>query len=322
MEVAVSHFIVTGANGFVGRALCRASLAAGHTVTGLVRRPNGGIGGVREWVETSPDFAGLARAWPRTLQTDCVVHLAARVHVMRDTAADPLAAFRATNVDGALRVAQAAFEHGARRLVFVSSIKALAEQDAGYPLREDDRPQPQDAYGVSKLEAEEALRRFGRERAMEIVVVRPPLVYGPGVRANFLRLMQAVDRGWPLPLGAVEARRSLVYVENLADALLRCATDPRAAGERFHVADDHAPTVAELIRSIGANLNRPARLLPVPPSWLHAVGRVTGRLPEVERVICNLRLDTSRIRDALDWKAPYSFDEGLAETARWYRSLH
>jgi len=315
----MSHVLVTGANGFVGRALCRAFCDAGHTVTGLVRRGGGVEPGVSEWIEPSADFAALEAQWPAALAADCVVHLAARVHVMHEVSEDPEAAFHATNVDGALRVARAARRHGVRRFVFVSSIKAIAEADNGRPLTEDDAPAPEDAYGRSKLAAEQALVRYGRESGLEVVIVRPPLVYGPEVRANFLRLMDGIWRGMPLPLGAVRGRRSLVYVENLADALMRSAIDPRAAGQCFHVADTDAPTVAELCRALGRHLQKPARLVPIPESLLRLAGRLTGRSAQIDRLVGALQVDTTRIQTVLDWHAPHSTDEGLAATARWYR---
>jgi nucleoside-diphosphate-sugar epimerase len=318
----MSHVLVTGANGFVGRSLCRGLQGEGHAVTGLVRQMGGCPDGTRAWLYNGKDFADLPSAWPSDLDVDCVVHLAARVHMMRDDAADPLAAFRQTNVEGTLRVAKAAYQRGARRMVFVSSVKAMAEVDPGRPLREDDPLDPQDAYGRSKCEAELALIQFGKETGLDVVIVRPPLVYGPEVRANFLRLMEAIARGLPLPLGAIAARRSVVYVENLASALVRCAVDPRAKGGCFNVADDHAPTVTELVQSLGKHLQRPARLVPVPASWLRFAGRLTGRLPQVERLIGDLRLDTSRVHTVLGWQPPYSSDDGLAATARWYRSTH
>ncbi|MEX3900112.1 UDP-glucose 4-epimerase family protein [Paraburkholderia sp. BR10954] len=318
----MSRVLVTGANGFVGRALCRALTCEGHFVTALVRRGGRCPEGAREWIHQSLDYVDLSTTWPCGMTFDSVVHLAARVHVMEDDAAEPFEAYRQTNVEGTLRVAEAARRHGVRRFVFVSSVKAQAEIDPGRPLREDDPPCPQDAYGRSKAEAEQSLMRYGAETGMEIVVVRPPLVYGAEVRANFLRLMDAIAKGVPLPLGVIEARRSMVYVENLADALKHCVTDPRAAGGCFNVADDTSLTVAELARTLGKHLGKPARLVPVPASWLHAVGRLTGRQAQVERLIGNLRQDTSHIRDELGWQPPYSTDDGLAATARWYRSTH
>lgn len=318
----MSQILVTGANGFVGKALCRALADGGHTVTGLVRQAGGCFGDVHEWVDAGKDFEGVKTSWPEGLRPESVVHLAARVHVLNDDAVDPDAAFHATNVEGTLRVAEAALQNGARRFVFVSSIKALAEADSGRPLREDDPPAPQDAYGRSKYAAEQALLRFGQETGLDVVIARPPLVYGPEVRANFLRLMDAVWRGIPLPLGSVSAKRSLVYVGNLADALARCATDPRAAHQCFHIADGDDSTVAGLARSLGRHLRRPARLVPLPASWLRVAGRVTHRSPQVERLVGSLQVDSGRIRSVLGWQPPYSIDDGLVVTARWYRSTH
>lgn len=318
----MSHIVITGANGFVGHALSRVLLECGHTVTGVVRRAGTCVPGVSEWVFSGRDFDGLEAAWPAGLQADCIVHLAARVHVMRDDARDPDAAFRATNVDGTLRVADAARRHGVARLVYVSSIKAVAETDAGQPLRETDPAAPQDAYGRSKRAAEDALRERQRRDGLDVVIARPPLVYGPEVRANFLSLLNAVWKGIPLPLGAIDAHRSLVFVDNLADALMHCATDPRAANQCFHIADDEAPTVTELLRRIGQHLGRPARLLPVPPGLLRAAGRLLRRSAQIERLTCDLRVDTAHLRATLDWQPPCSLDGGLAATARWYRSTH
>ncbi|KVO05330.1 NAD-dependent dehydratase [Burkholderia ubonensis] len=316
----MSHVLVSGANGFVGQALCRALAGQGNAVTGLVRRAGACVDGAHEWVQPSQDFVGLEASWPRMIEVNTVVHLAARVHVMRDLAADPLAAFRATNVDGTMRVAEAARRNGVARFVFVSSIKALAESDRGEALREDDSPRPLDPYGRSKLEAEEALVRFGEVSGLEVVIVRPPLVYGPGVRANFLRLIEAIARGVPLPLGAISARRSMIYVDNLVHALMCCATDPRAADNCFHVADDNAPSVTELLRMLGDALGRPACLFPVPVGALRALGKLTGRSAAIDRLTGSLQLDTGRIKRTLDWHPPYSTRQGLEATAAWYRS--
>ncbi|WP_175744840.1 UDP-glucose 4-epimerase family protein [Burkholderia ambifaria] len=314
------RLVITGANGFVGRAVCRRALDAGHTVTALVRRPGASIAGVREWVHGSADWEGLDAAWPADLVADCVIHLAARVHVMRDDSPDPDAAFDATNVAGTLRLAEAARKYGVRRIVYASSIKAVGESDGGAPLSESWPADPQDAYGRSKLRAEQQLARFGTSAGLDVVIVRPPLVYGPHVTANFLRMMDAVARGMPLPLGSISARRSIVYVDNLADALLQCATDPRAAGECFHVADDDAPSVTGLLRLVGDALGKPARLLPVPTAALRALGKLTGRSATIDRLTGSLQLDTGRIKRVLGWQPPYTTRQGLEATAAWYRS--
>lgn len=318
----MTHVIVTGAGGFVGQALSAVLRERGHAVTALVRRGGGSPEAARTWVHSAPDFEGLSEAWPADLRADCLVHLAARVHVMQARAADPLSAFRAANVDGTLRVAQAAHRNGVRRFVYVSSIKALGESDRGAPLRETDPPRPEDAYGRSKFEAEQALLSYGAQTGLEIVVVRPPLVYGPGVRANFLSLMRAIANGFPLPVGAATAGRSLVYVGNLAHALQACVADPRAANGCFHVSDGEDLSVSELARGIGRHLGRPARLVPVPVPWLRALGKLAHRSGQVDRLVGSLRVDISHLREALDWQPRFTVSEGLADTANWYRSTH
>ena len=314
--------LITGANGFVGRAVSRALLQRGDSVVGVVRRPQTTVEGVREWLFDANDFEGIDQRWPVATRCDAVIHLAARVHMKHETTADPLAAYRATNVTGALRVAAAARRAGARRFVFVSSIKAVGESSAGRPITEADEPAPTDPYGISKLEAERALIDYGRESGLEVVIVRPPLVYGPGVRANFLQLMSAIANGVPLPLGSIAARRSLLFVDNLADALVHCTTDPRAVGETFHVTDGRDLSVSELARALATQLHAPARLIPVPVGLLSLAGRLTGRSAQVDRLIGELRLDSSHIRERLCWYPPYTVEHGLLETAAWYRSTH
>ena len=315
------RIVVTGANGFVGRATCANLLDAGHDVTALVRRAgtDSGTGEsrVHERVIADDNFASLATGTSSSLApADAFVLLAARVHVMHDNAADPLAEYRRVNVEGSLNVARAALRAGAARLVFVSSIKALGEGEPGRPWREDDQPAPADPYGVTKLEAEQALAAFGQEHGMEVVILRPPLVYGPGVKANFEQMMRAVDRGVPLPLGGIEARRSMVYVGNLADAIRFVATRPEQTTGVFHVTDGDDLSVADMIRGLARALGKPARLLPVPASWLRAAGALTGRSAQIDRLTNPLRMDSTRLREGLGWTPPTSVTQGLANTVR------
>jgi UDP-glucose 4-epimerase len=317
MEVDMSaRIVITGANGFVGRALCRLLLNQDFEVVGVVR-PDA----VCEPGVVTKTLDSLSTATPEVFEgCAAVIHLAARVHVMHDDAVDPLAAFREVNVVGAVQVAQAALSAGVPRFVFVSSIKALADSDCGRPLKETDERHPLDPYGVSKAEAEIALQDFGKRTGLEVVIVRPPLVYGPDVRANFLSLANAVAKGLPLPIGAVHARRSLCFIDNLTSAITLCATDRRAVDEMFHVSDGDDPSVAELARALGRHLGRPARLVPIPVALLRLAGRLTGRLPQVERLTDSLQVDSTHIRAVLGWTPPVALDAGLAATAAWYRS--
>lgn len=298
---------VTGANGFVGGALCRLLRERRVAVRSLTRSTSSG-----EAVRAVGDL-GPMTAWGDSLAgVDCVVHCAARVHMVNDTEPDPLQAFRRVNVEGSRSLALAASAAGVRRLVFVSSLKVHGEQTApGHPFSSHLSPQPQDAYGISKWEAEQTLRAVCSETGMELVVVRPPLVYGPGVRANFLHLMQTVARGWPLPFGAVDNRRSLLALDNLTDLLQVCAVHPDAAGQVFLASDDHDLSTPELIRRIARALHRPARLWPVPVPWLRTAGRLTGRSAQIERLIGSLQVNIGHTKQVLGWTPRLTVDQAM-----------
>jgi nucleoside-diphosphate-sugar epimerase len=311
----MTTYLVSGATGFIGGALTQALAAEGIEVVRLVRTRTDETD-----IAAGDDFRDIERAWPSTFRPDCVIHLAARVHVMRDTVADPLSAFRAVNVEATLRVAEAAARQKVRRFVYLSSIKAVGESSNDKPLREDEAPHPEDPYGISKREAEVALLDLGQRTGMEIVILRPPLVYGPGVGANFLSLMRAVARGWPLPLGLAAAPRSLVAVDNLTSAIVACSRHLAAAGEIFHVCDDENPSVAELVRLIGTAFGIRARLLPVPPSILRVAGALVGKPDAVRRLIEPLRVDNRKLHELLGWTPPLTLIDGLKLTAAWYRS--
>jgi nucleoside-diphosphate-sugar epimerase len=321
LALVVMRILVSGASGFVGHSVCRLLASELHSVTALVRRPIRFESNINEWVYDGVDFEGIDLAWPMSLRIDAVIHCAARVHMMGSQQSNALEVYRAINVKGSLLLAHAAFDGGARRFVFVSSVKALGDREPGRPYREMDQGTPEDPYGISKWEAEQALIAMGRETGMEIVVVRPPLVYGPEVRANFFQLLSAVSRGMPLPFGAIDACRSMVYLENLSDALRVCAIDPRASSGIFHVRDAEDLTVPEMVRRLARDLHVQPRLFHVPVPLLQLVGRLTGRSAQVARLVSPLRLDSNYIREQLGWHPPHSVDQGLMETANWYRSL-
>jgi UDP-glucose 4-epimerase len=246
-----------------------------------------------------------------------VVHTAARVHVMGDSGPSALAEYRRVNVEGTLNLAREAARSGVRRFIFLSSIKVNGESTAaGARFRETDDANPQDPYSVSKWEAEAGLRELCARAGMEYVVVRPPLVYGPGVRANFLALATAVKRGIPLPLGAVQNRRSLIATDNLVSFLQQCLEHPAAANETFLVSDGQDLSTAELVRGMAAALHRPARLLPVPCGLLRVAGSLTGRQLQIQRLLENLQIDIGKARQQLSWSPPFTVQQGLQHALR------
>jgi nucleoside-diphosphate-sugar epimerase len=248
-----------------------------------------------------------------------VIHLAARVHVMHETAADALSEFRRVNTAGTERLARAAAAAGAHRFVYVSSIKVNGEATTDRPFTGSDPADPKDPYGISKHEAEQALWSVAAETGLDVVVVRPPLVYGPGVRGNFLRLLQLVRSGLPLPFGSANNRRSLVYVGNLADALLVCAVHPNAPGKTFLASDGDDLSTANLCRRIALALDRRPRLVPVPLRILASAAALAKRTPEYQRLFGSLQVDSSPLRTELGWAPPFTVNQGLHDTATWFR---
>ena len=311
--------LVTGANGFVGRPLCRRLMELGHTVAGEAR-PNAHL---PEGV-AARKVAGLSPTtdWSAALaSTDTVVHLAARVHVMHDRSHDPLAEFRAANVAGTLRLAEQAAGAGIRHLVFMSSIKANGEETFGTPFGPETAA-PADPYGISKHEAERGLAAIAARTGLAVTVLRPPLVYGPGVKGNFRALMRLIDRGIPLPLACVANRRALIGLGNLVDAV-RASLDappPPASLRTFTLCDAETVSTAQLIRELAAALGRPARLLPVPVGLLRLAGRLTGRTAAVQRLTASLEVDPQAIAATIGWVPPDSLEDGLEATARWWRT--
>ena len=305
--------LITGATGFVGKALVPCLLAEDESrrLVVAVRR------GEQRWPEqVRPIVTGdlnPSTDWSIALEgVAVVVHSAARVHVMHDTEADPLTAFRAVNVEGTLNLARQAAAAGVKRFVFISSVKVNGEStQPGRAFTEIHAPNPQDAYGQSKYEAEQGLRQLSAETGMEVVIIRPPLVYGPGVKANFAALMRAVQRGWPLPLGAVHNQRSLVALDNLVDFIVTCITHPQAANQTFLVSDGQDLSTTELVRGMAQAAGVSARLLPVPVWALQAGASLLRKSDAVQRLCGSLQIDISKARSLLGWVPPVSVEEGL-----------
>lgn len=309
--------LVTGANGFVGWALVTRFLNDGvHTVRGAFRTRPGSVPQGLEVCVTS-DFAN-AESWQAALEdVDAVVHCAARVHMMHDDASDPLEAFREINTRGTIRIAEIAAAQGCKRFVFLSSVKAVGEQSApDTPLDEQTPPQPVDPYGLSKLEAEQGLLKLSIRTGMEVTIVRPPLVYGPGVKANFRSMMSWLQRGIPLPLGGIRGnRRSLVALDNLADFLVLCTTHSDAANETFFVSDQEDVSTTELLERLARAMGKRALLVPVPSSMIRLTTTLLGKSSVADRLCGSLVLDTSKASGKLGWHPVLDIDEGLRRTA-------
>jgi nucleoside-diphosphate-sugar epimerase len=250
---------------------------------------------------------------------EAVVHAAARVHVMQEAAADPLVEFRRINVQGTLQLARRAAAEGVRRFVFISSVKVNGEATRpGHPFTADDAPAPLDAYGISKMEAEQGLREIAAQTGMEVVIIRPPLVYGPGVKANFQSMMRWLTRGVPLPLGAIHNHRSLVALDNLVDLIVTCVDHPAAANQTFLISDGEDLSTTQLLQLMGQALGKPARLIPVPTGLLTLGATLIGKPAIAQRLCGSLQVDISKTRQLLGWSAPVSVDEGLRKAAEGY----
>jgi nucleoside-diphosphate-sugar epimerase len=308
---------ITGANGFIGRAICEALVGRGYATTAIVRREaalaNLPPGAVPLMIENYADGELLHRTLP---EGDCLIHAAGRAHVL---AGDQQAsAYRRANVEGPSALAQAAAARGYRRFVFLSSIGVLGAHDAGVPFTEASPPAPAWPYAATKLEAELALFGIGRDTGLEIAVLRPPLVYGPGNRGNFPRLMRWVRSGIPVPLASVRNARSYMYVGNLADAAANCAAHPGAANHMFLVADGTDWSTPAMVGLIAKAMQRPVRLWPMPVAALRGIGRLAGKAREIGSLTDSLRIDSSLLRTRTAWSPPYGTAEGVARTVRWF----
>ena len=311
-----NKILITGANGFIGQTILYylKEIKKMHAL-GSVRQirmpanpkiPLIEVGDLSAETDWSDALSGV----------DIVIHSAARVHVMNEHSADPIAEFRKINVAGTLNLARQAIAAGVRRFVFISSIKVNGEgTELGKPFTADDVPAPCDPYGISKLEAEQGLLRLAAETGLEVVIIRPVLVYGPGVKANFLSMMHWLSKGVPLPLGAIHNKRSLVALDNLIDLVVTCLDHPAAANQVFLVSDGEDLSTTELLRRMGTALGKPARLLPLPVSWLNLSAALLGKRNVARRLCETLQVDIGKTRQLLGWQPPLSVDQGLKKAA-------
>ena len=309
--------LVTGASGFVGGALCAEVISRGFAVRGVTRTlcdlPNGVKNIVIASIDGSTD-------WQNALMgCDVLVHLAARVHVMKEAAIEPLSEFRRVNVQGTLNLARQAAAAGVRRFVFISSVGVNGAETFQRPFTDQDQAAPHSLYAVSKYEAELGLQTMAAETGMEVTIIRPPLVYGPHAPGNFGSLMRWLRRGVPLPLGAIHHQRSLVALDNLVDLIVTCLTHPAAADQTFLVSDGEDVSTTELLRLMGQALRRPARLLPVPAGWLKLAAAMVGKRDVAQRLCGSLQVDMEKTQCLLGWTPPLSLDEGLKKAAEGLR---
>ena len=310
--------LVTGASGFVGSALIEKLIAEDIELLAVAR----------DAAKISADIACIGvknidanTSWQDiNAGCDVVVHCAARVHVMDDISRDPLSEFRAVNTEGTLNFARQAAEAGVKRFVFISSIKVSGEATAlNHPYESTDLPEPSDPYGISKYEAEQGLKLLAKETAMEVVIIRPVLVYGPGVKANFLTMMKWLSRGVPLPLGAIHNKRSLVALDNLVDLIVTCVDHPNAANNIFLVSDDHDVSTTELLLLLGKALAKKPVLIPVPMRLISLCCRIVGRDDISQRLCGSLQVDIKHTKATLGWSPPYSLEQSLQKTVNAFR---
>jgi UDP-4-keto-D-QuiNAc 4-reductase len=317
--------LVTGANGFVGKALCQYLAGLQHEILAQSRTEpslSKNEHPTQYLRRLYADFSQLISEKSHLQGMDAIVHCAARVHQVQEAAADPLATYREINTHATLALANAAANAGVRRFVFLSSVKVNGEFTAPGQSFRADQAAPQDPYGVSKWEAELGLRGIAAKTGMQVVIIRPPLVYGPGVKANFLTMMQWLQRGIPLPLGAIHNQRSLVALPNLVDFITLCLTHPKAANQTFLISDQQDVSTTQLLRGLGDAQQCPARLLPVPQGWLAFGLKAVGKGGVAQRLCGDLTVDSTPATELLGWKPPFSVQQGLQLTADHFRQQH
>lgn len=304
------EILVTGATGFLGQRLCSVlNERSSFDVTAVVRAGRSVC--ANRVVEINN--IGKDNDWSTVLEgARVVIHAAARAHIMKDEVDDPLAEYRKVNVDGTLNLAHQAAKAGIKRFIFISSIKVNGEQThAGSAFRAEDPPAPEDPYGISKYEAESGLMELASTTGMEVVIIRPPLVYGPDVKGNFASMINIVRKGVPIPFGAIANKRSLVGIDNLVDLIVTCVAHPKAANQIFLASDGKDLSTTELLRAVADARGRKSRLIPVPSSFLTFCASVLGKRAMAQRLVGSLQVDISKTREVLDWEPPVTVEEGL-----------
>lgn len=316
-DAELMKIAVTGANGFIGSALTNKLFEKGYDVRGVVRLKERFLNNSGRFEFFAVGEINNDTNWNDALKgIDVVIHLASRVHKLTDSSINPLADYRRVNTAGIQRLAEMSAEALVKRLVFISTIKVNGEKTTGDAFSENHMANPQDAYAVSKCEAEQALHNISDATGLEIVILRPPLVYGQGVKANFLWLLDMVNKNIPLPLSLVNNKRSMIYIGNLVDAIIKCIEHPNAANQTFLVNDGQDVSTPELIRMIARAMGKKARLFPCPVSFLKMMGMVAGKSAEIERLVNSLQVDSTKIRKTLNWIPPFTMEEGILETVK------
>ena len=308
----MTNVLLTGSTGFVGSSIEEQLQGTGYHLLPLVRFINrktpGNATAIGE-IDTYTNFSNVLT------DVEVVIHCAARAHIMNEEVADPLSEYRRVNVDGTLNLAQQAADAGVKRFVYISSIKVNGESTSGsVPFTEKDTAKPLDPYGVSKYEAEEGLKKIAADTGMEVVIIRPPLVYGAGVKANFLNLLKLSNTGLPLPFGLVNNKRSMVYVENLVDFIVKCIDHPAAANQTFLISDNDDLSLNGLLKIIRSSMNKPTRLIPVPVFLFKLAGLIFRKQDVVDRLVGDLQVDSSKAMSLLDWNPPYTVEQGIQAT--------